>query len=703
MKRKKQTQEQFYNDDHAALTVQEPEETFTLEDILREFGTEAPAPQDTVAETPPVAAEAPEQPKPPVMEQQAPEQPEPPAMEQQAPAAPAAPKQRKKPSAPPKPQEPVRAKAPRRPPAESVRRAAERVTAEPASSRHAAPARQAAQQRPAQKRPVQKQPKPAPKPEIPVPEVLCRDCMHRLGTSRLRLVFCGILSVLSVLLVIYHEYQLVLIPFLNQQGAAAGLCFALWVLCALLAFDVLAAGVRQLVTFHIQLEALLSVAVVLTAADGVLALRAGSFPYCAMGTLALTFGLWGLSDGLLGAVHTLRVVQAADKPKAVMEAEDAWNGQNGLFRAAGDQRDFMEQYQKTDLTTQTMRIYAPVMLILSLGAAIYLSVSGRQPFVQTWLLLLTGATPLCGFLCYARPFCLLAKQLAKVGAAVCGWAGAEIFRGRHTILLRDADVFPNVSFNGMKLFGGHSMDRVVAYAAAVSSACGSTLAPMFEELRAAQNCRHYDVRKYRYYEGGIGAEVMEDVVLMGSLRFMNSMGVHMDAGMRVKQAVYLSVNGELAGVFALKYSANTAVGSGLSAIVRSGYFDTVLAARDFLVTPEYLQYKYGVSKDSVVYPQVKERLRLSEQKLTEDGRQGAILTKDSFAAFAQTVSGGRTLRSCVQAGTVLALLSGVVGFLLMLLLLSLNAMKTASVFNMTLFLLAWALPGLLLSQWTRRG
>ena len=84
---------------------------------------------------------------------------------------------------------------------------------------------------------------------------------------------------------------------------------------------------------------------------------------------------------------------------------------------------------------------------------------------------------------------------------------------------------------------------------------GSGLVPLFEEIMHNQNGRHYGVDTFRRYEGGgLGAEIRGDVILMGSLGFMKLMRVHMPEGARVKQAVYLSVNGELAAVFALSYA-----------------------------------------------------------------------------------------------------------------------------------------------------
>lgn len=560
------------------------------------------------------------------------------------------------------------------------------------------PRKQAAKKPPAQKK------RPAP-PSALTPEQLRQACNRQLGTSRLRLPLCAVLSVLLLLLVVYQEYQFNWIPFLSNSRIVGTLSVALWALCVLLAYNVLIKGFEQLFRLQISLETLCAVSTVLVAIDTITALKAAQMPYCAVSALGLTFALWGLSDGYLGNLHTLRMVQSAEDPKAIEQILEAWNGKSGLFRSECNLNSFMQQLQQPDLTSKAMRFYSPVVLLLSLGISIYFSATGKLPFVRTWMILLLGSTPLCGFLSYSRPFALLSKRLTKCGGAICGWAGSKIFSGRHILILHDADVFPSgsISMNGVKLYGGYSMERVISYAAAVTAACESTLAPIFERYRAEQNCRHYSVGMYRYYEvGGVGAEVLDDVVLIGSLRFMNSMGVHMDGGMKVRQAVYLSINGELACVFAMKYKPSASVGSGLSAIARNSHLDAVLATRDFLVTPEYLRYKYNVPADSFIYPSVKERLRLSEQDLSGRGTQGALLLKDNFSAFAHTVCGGRSLRSCVLVGTVVDLIAGSAGFILMLLLLFLDAIVTASVVNLTLFLLVWTLPGLLLSRSTRR-
>ena len=67
---------------------------------------------------------------------------------------------------------------------------------------------------------------------------------------------------------------------------------------------------------------------------------------------------------------------------------------------------------------------------------------------------------------------------------------------------------------------------------------------------------------------------------MGSLAFMKLMKVRMPEGARLKQAVYLSINSELAAVFALTYAPAAAGRNSLLAATRSKGLLPILATRD---------------------------------------------------------------------------------------------------------------------------
>ena len=162
--------------------------------------------------------------------------------------------------------------------------------------------------------------------------------------------------------------------------------------------------------------------------------------------------------------------------------------------------------------------------------------------------------------------------------------------GEAGLIIEDADLFPpqNVTQGGMKLYGSRPAPMVIGYANAVVQTAGSGLVPLFEQMMHDQNGRRYTVDSFRRYEsGGLGATIRGDVVLMGSIAFMKLMRVRVPEGTRLKQAVYLSVNGELTAVFALNYAPAESVRAGLASVLRAGALVPVLATRDFMITPQY--------------------------------------------------------------------------------------------------------------------
>ena len=192
------------------------------------------------------------------------------------------------------------------------------------------------------------------------------------------------------------------------------------------------------------------------------------------------------------------------------------------------------------------------------------------------------------------------------------------------------------------------------------------------------------------FNNGIGAEVAGEVILVGSLGFVRSMGVHMPAGTRVRQAVYVSVDGELAGIFAVKYKPSPSTRKGLRDVLANRSFSVVLATRDFLITPELIGAKYELDTQSVIFPPLSERLRLSAIDPEKNGGQGGLIAKDTFGAFASTVAAGRTLKSVSGLSLALSLAAGVLGWILCTLLLVWNSAQTASPLHLAAFQLVWA-------------
>ena len=318
----------------------------------------------------------------------------------------------------------------------------------------------------------------------------------------------------------------------------------------------------------------------------------GEESFAPLVVVQLFFLQGGLHNEAVALYYTERTVQSFTAPMGVCNCPQLLENTDSLRRDVGDLDDFRKNFKKTGLPQDVLCLYSMILLPLLPLLSYLLARHSGQPFLHVWLLLVMGAIPCSGVSVFAGPFAALAKRLSNYGGALCAWHGARIFGGKHTVILRDGDLFPrtHIVSNGMKIYGSYPAAQIISYALAAMECADSPLAELFEKLLQEQYGRRSPVTEYRCYDhGGIGAEIKGDIVLVGTLSFMRSMGVHMATGARVRQAVYVSVNGELAAVFAVKYKASASTRTGLHDILANRNFSVVLATRDFLITPELIQ------------------------------------------------------------------------------------------------------------------
>ena len=159
----------------------------------------------------------------------------------------------------------------------------------------------------------------------------------------------------------------------------------------------------------------------------------------------------------------------------------------------------------------------------------------------------------------------------------------------------------------------------------------------------------------------------------------------------MRHAVYVSVNGTLAGIFAIRYKANASTRTGLHDVLANRNFSIVLATRDFLITPELIAAKYTLPTDTMLFPEYSERLRLSETYPEQAMEQGALIAEDTFGALAVTVAAGRTLRNASLVAVAMSLFAGILGLLLCIVLIAWHSIAVASPMHIVAFQMLWGL------------
>jgi hypothetical protein len=227
------------------------------------------------------------------------------------------------------------------------------------------------------------------------------------------------------------------------------------------------------------------------------------------------------------------------------------------------------------------------------------------------------------------------------------------------------------------------------------------MAPLMSQLLESRNGFHYDATEMQSYPGGIGGIVEGEAVLAGTLSFIQTMGVEMPKGTKVSQAVYVAIDGQLCGVFAVNYARVKSSAVGFSTLCAYRRLTPVITTGDFMLTDHFLRGKFGVNVRRVAFPDRATRVELASRKADEEEAVLALCTQENLAGYAYAVTGSRALRSSCIAGTVVHMLGGILGLLIVGALVAVKADHLLTSCNILLYQLVWLIPGWLITEWTR--
>ena len=552
------------------------------------------------------------------------------------------------------------------------------------------------------------EPEPEPEPEEepigPEPEMEA-EASRQETLYRRRSAPLGWALLLSLALLAPHvaEDQGFAIPYWSDGRIHSAAELGVLLLVMLLCRSVIAKGFRLLARRRFSGELMLSLSAFVSLADGaagfLLPGRSAADGYAMVACAGLTAALWGCVRESRGWYDTFRTAARTDEPPYLVTETP-----QGACKQKGSLPGFYTAAVRDDLPLLWCTAILPVIFV---GTVVFAGLSsfgqGRgQDFLLCWSAILTAASPLALPLCFPLPFSALARTLHRSGSAVAGWLGAERISARRSMILTDADLFPpgTVRLNGIKVFAT-TLPDAAAYAAALAEASGSGLARLFEGLARSEGAPSLTAQDFSFYEeGGWAGTIRGESVLLGSAAFLRKMDVRLPASLNLKTGLFLSVDRELAAVFAVKYLPGESVDWALR-MLRRGRVTPILASRDMNITPALLQRKFD-RKVKVEYPPLAARVALSEQ---EGGRglPRAILLREGLLPFAETVTGSRRLCSAARRSTVLGLLSSAAGALLAYYLCMNASFSLMGPVTMLVFLLLWLLAVLLLTARVGRG
>ena len=439
--------------------------------------------------------------------------------------------------------------------------------------------------------------------------------------------------------------------------------------------------------------------------DSVFCLQELRIPCCAAFSLEMTMAMWARLQRHNSEMAQMDTMRKAVRLHGIVRVENYYDGKDGLLRKEGEVSDFMDTYSRMSSPEFVQSVYSLLALLVCVGIAVFAGISHGTSFaVQILSTSLLVAVPASFFVSITRPMAILEARLHMVGTVLCGWEGVKDLCGKAYFPLSDQDLFPQGStkLNGVKFYGQHSPDEVVSYTASLIRAAGGGLVPVFDQLLASRSGRVYPVENYRNYgDGGIGGEVEGVPVLVGTLSFLQDMGIAVPEGSMIAQAVYVAVDGELSAVYAISYAKMRSAAAGLVTLCGYRKLRPLKLCGDFMLTEEFLRSKFNIKTNRIVFADRDTSQRLAQHPISSDEPVLALTTREELLSVAYAITGARSLRQATKLGVIIHMLGGCLGLVIMLALAYLGRTDLLTPANILLYQLVWAVPGLLVTEWTR--
>lgn len=449
---------------------------------------------------------------------------------------------------------------------------------------------------------------------------------------------------------------------LGFLGGATGVTIAM--VCALLAmvtaWQSILKAVRDVLHLRLTYEPMLLLITLMSLVDTAI----HKDPKTLLPLLVMAWCLTGTASLMTSRANLrgLRGVISGRSRKAVRMTASQWEQQDCLGKVAASTAGFVRRMEEMDTFHSGWSAYSLLLFAVCLVIGAYLSAKTKGNYFSILVTLLTVSTPVSLTLCCARPYELITRAMRGSGA-LAGWAGAKTLSGKKAMLIYDEDLFPRqtIGHKGVRVYGNQTPRLLTSYAASLIFRADNGLVDVFSGLLREMDGRIYDVSYFQILDAGLAGRINGVVVAVGTYNFMQLLGAipPTDAP---KNGVFIAINGELAGVFAIRYRVHSGAALGFHRLTKERSLTALIATRNFCINPSFLRKWFQVPVAAVVCPKWETRLSLSQPGILSHGVTCGFVMKDGIVPYSRLVAGGRRV---YRMGLMLTILSVALSLLML--------------------------------------
>lgn len=418
----------------------------------------------------------------------------------------------------------------------------------------------------------------------------------------------------------------------------------------------------------------------------------GWLPFTANTVSMCFFSMLSKRRRYISLKRTYRVMQQTSSPISVKIQGD--RRYKTAYKTGRNVFPEMEAIASRDTTERLCSYYAPLVMLICISLAVAASFGRQDAKSFTWCLsaLTVMAVSPALLISSSLPSSIISRRLFSSGtSAVNSRSAFELSKSRAAILT-DEDIFPTGSISITSLNIDNAFDREEVYSVMASclESIGGGLYSVFESAAKQHYAPKKPVEEIRFFEnGGMSAKVESDFILIGTESFLRRMGVKVIKP-KLQNCLFVSINSRYAGVFSLKYNAQTPVYCAFRHL-RRAKVTPILAVRDFTTTEAFIEDKFKLHAEEADYPLMEDRVNYSSDRFA-DSEPLAVLSHSNMSAFAELLLACRKLTRSVVFNLICSFMGCIVGILIMYFLVSNMEVSAASPVNILIYLGCWSLP-----------
>lgn len=496
----------------------------------------------------------------------------------------------------------------------------------------------------------------------------------------------------------------------------------LFVLSAALCFTYMADGLKSVFSGCCKLESLTAIDVIFTVLYGIytasVASKSLNLTYFSPAALCIVCTLVAQKRTLKREILSFRIASSA-KPKYILEAYDisAEEKANSDIFSYLPENAKMMKINKTSFVENffshnrsncrdksVLNIFIPIVpAVFALVTAIMLlTKNGLSTSLSTAFACMSVILPCGVFAAFTLPFYRLASSAFELDSAFIGESAADDFANASVVSFEDKEVFPayGIKTSNFKQYDTGRVDYTMFVLASVFKKLGGPLGTVFantaKELSLSDNVRIISV-----LDDGVEAMVDNDCVLIGSASFMEENGMmphytsedESSETSNDKRIMYVSSNGSIISKMSIKYNIDADFADELKQLSQSG---VCIAIKTFdpNIDSALLSSVIDINK----YPiRVLKCNDVSEMSETKQNADADIISKGSPKSLLRTLNLCQRTRNTVRTGILSAILSLMIGAVIILLTLLSGSSSHLNAFYIVLYQLFWVVVSYIIS------